>query len=311
MRWVEADPANQRVLEEAEKLWSITETVDVPDFSAGKPAAWNLLEERLAPEHGTHEAPVIELFAWKAYLRYAAAAVFLLLGGYWLYWNSGLVEHTPVYAMVQTAGEEERTITLPDGSTVVLNENSTLRYPQDFDVREVELTGEAFFEVVKRNGMAFTILSEGAQTTVLGTSFNVRAYPDEPEVTVTVETGKVEVAAVQKEAEKVLLIPGKSGRYDKMLEKVEEAPVSNALAWKNDRLLFNNQPLGEVAKAIERYFGQKVVLANDQLANCRFMGEFPNPKLREMLDAIAFTMELEIVEENGQIVIKGDAAYCQ
>lgn len=311
MRWVEADSANRKAFEEAEKLWSVTDAYEMPDFSAGKPAAWDLLEERIEPEQKGGEATVIGLVTLRAYSWYAAAVILLLLGGYWLYWNSGLIDHSPVYAQVQTAEEEERTFTLPDGSTVVLNENTTLRYPENFEAREVRLTGEAFFEVVKQEGATFTIFSEGAQTTVLGTSFNVRAYPDEPEVTVSVATGKVEVASVDREGEKVLLMPGTSGQYDKMLEKVREAPVSNAMAWKENRLQFDNQPLGQVASAIERYFGKKVVLANDQLSECRFMGVFPDPKLPELLDAIAFTMELEIVEENGQIVIRGDATYCQ
>lgn len=311
MRWVEADSANRAVLEEAEKLWSVTASYEMPRFSAGKAAAWDLLEERIEAAQHSGEAKVIGLSTLKAYLRYAAAAAVLLLGGYWIYWNSGLVDHTPVFAQVQTADEEKRTFTLPDGSTVVLNENSTLRYAEDFSEREVRLAGEAFFDVVKQDGATFTILSEGAQTTVLGTSFNVRAYPDEPEVTVSVATGKVEVASADREEEKILLVPGTSGQYNKMLEEVREAPVSNAMAWKENRLQFDNQPLGQVASALERYFGKKVVVANDQLANCRFMGDFPNPKLQELLDAMAFTMELEIVEENGQIVIKGNGDYCQ
>ncbi|KGE87105.1 MAG: FecR domain-containing protein [Phaeodactylibacter xiamenensis] len=311
MRWVEADSANRAVLEEAEKLWSVAASYEMPDFSAGKPAAWDLLEERIGAAEKTGEAKVIGLSTLKLYLRYAAAAVLLLLGGYWGYWYSGLIDHSPVFAEVQTADKEEQTLTLPDGSTVVLNENSSIRYAKDFKQREVRLTGEAFFDVVKQDGAIFTIFSEGAQTTVLGTSFNVRAYPDEPEVTVSVATGKVEVASVDKEEEKVLLVPGASGQYNKMLDKVREAPVSNAMAWKENRLQFDNQPLGQVASAIERYFGKKVVLTNEQLANCRFMGDFPNPKLQELLDAMAFTMELEIVEENGQIVIKGNGDYCR
>lgn len=310
LRWVEADPANQAALEEAERLWSVTADYEMPDFSAGKAISWDLIEDRLGGEK-REEPRVLGLHTWSLYLQYAAAVAAILIGGYWLYWNSGLVDHSPVYAYAKTTAGEEQTVSLPDGSTVVLNENSTLRYPEDFGVREVKLEGEAFFDVAKRDGQPFTIFSEGAQTTVLGTSFNVRAYPREPVVTVTVKTGKVEVAAVQKKAEKVLLVPGKSGRYNKMEDKVQEAPVSNALAWKEDRLLFDNQPLGQVAEAIERYFGKKVVLANDKLANCRFMGEFPDPKLQELLNAMAFTMELEVAEENGQIVIKGDAKYCQ
>ena len=311
MRWVEADSANRAVLEEAEKLWSVTASYEMPDFSAGKPANWDLLEERIGPAQQTGGTKVLGLSTLKQYLRYAAAAIVLLLGGYWGYWNSGLIDHSPVIAEAQTTEKEEQTLTLPDGSTVVLNENSTIRYAEDFENREVRLTGEAFFDVVKQDGATFTIFSEGAQTTVLGTSFNIRAYPEEPEVTVSVSTGKVEVASVDQEEEKVLLLPGASGQYNKMLEKVREAPVSNAMAWKDNRLQFDNQPLGQVVSAIERYFGESVILANDQLANCRFMGDFSNPELQELLDAIAFTMELEIVEENGQIIIKGNGDYCQ
>ncbi|MBV6655735.1 MAG: FecR domain-containing protein [Mameliella sp.] len=309
LRWVDADSDNQAALEEAEKLWSVTENYEMPDFAIGKPAAWDLLEGRIGnAQEGS--AKIVKLGSFRNYLRYAAA-VAALLGGFWLYWGGGLGADASAYAEIQTGPKKERTVNLPDGSVVVLNENSTLRYPEAFKSRVVELSGEAFFDVVKQDGATFAIRSEGAQTTVLGTSFNVRAYPDEPEVTVTVETGKVEVAALNQAEEKVLLLPGASGQYDKALEEVKEAPVSNALAWKKDLLIFDNQPLGQVAEAIERYFGQEIVLENEQLRNCRFMGEFPSPDLKALLDAMAFTMELEIVEENEQIVIKGDAAYCQ
>lgn len=310
-RWVEADPARRSDFEAAKKLWELTEAYEVPGFSADKAKAWGQIERRIGPEEPSKEAVVVGLPLWRKYLQYAAAAIAILLGGYWLTWNTGIFDTAPQYATVRTEQGDSLAITLPDGSEVTLNEKTRLRYPVDFRERIVDLEGEAFFNVVKRGGDAFAINALGSRTTVLGTSFNIRAYPEEPKVSVTVRTGRVEVAAQGKETETVVLNPGQSAAYDKSEEVVRQRDMPNALAWKTRKLVFDNQRLSEVAATIERYFGQPVILANEQLGNCRFMGSFPDPELKELLDAIAFTMELEIVNQNRQIVIRGDAQYCQ
>ncbi len=310
-RWVEADPVHRSDFEEAKKLWELTEAYEVPDFSAGKAKAWGQIEQKMGPEEPPKEAVVIGMPLWRKYLEYAAAAVAILLGGYWLTWNTGLFDEAPRYATVVTEQGGSQVVTLPDGSEVTLNEKTTLRYPVDFKERIVDLEGEAFFNVVKRDEASFVINAFGSRTTVLGTSFNIRAYPGEPNVAVTVRTGKVEVAAQGKEKENVVLKPGQSAVYDKSVEAVRQQEVPNAMAWKTKELVFDNQRLSDVAATIERYFGQPVILANEQLGKCRFMGSFPDPGLQELLDAIAFTMELEIIEQNGQIIIRGDAQNCQ
>ena len=122
-------------------------------------------------------------WAWSV----AAAIAVLLVASWWIF----LRERTPDTFAISTQTNESRSITLPDESKVVLNENSTLSYHYAGDIRKVVLSGEAFFDVAKDPRHPFVIQSEDVETKVLGTSFNIRAYPDEGKVKVSVKTGRV------------------------------------------------------------------------------------------------------------------------
>lgn len=147
-------------------------------------------------------------------------------------------------------------LTLSDGSRVWLNAESTLRYPEKFAAgkREVELEGEGFFEVQADSTAPFYINAHGLKTVVLGTTFNLKAYPDDPEVVTTLVTGRI-----RQECEgirSISLMPNTQSVYNPQEEHLQTSPVNpaEALAWKNGRFIFKNRPLEEIFRELIRWY---------------------------------------------------------
>lgn len=301
--WVEADPANRAFYDEITRLWKASEAYEPPPFKADTAQAWSELERRLGPGG----AKVIGMSRW---LRYAAAAVLLLAVGYSafaLLFEAEKMVPASYVATFQTTEGEQRHLQLPDGSVVVLNQRSMLQYDTLFEERTVTLEGEAFFDVARDESRPFLIHTREARTKVLGTAFNVRAYPEEAEIAVSVEEGKVQVAKSANASEAVVLTPGQSGVYRKPENQLVKAKRTNALAWKTQELQFEGTRLQEVAGDIGRYFGVTIEIGNRQLRECRFKGTFKQPELESLLDVIAYTMDLQVEKRNGQYTLKGEA----
>lgn len=320
MAWVDADSANKAFFDEMIRLWSVSSEYEEEPFETDAKAAWAAFEKKFDQRFsgsppgalsGNHipAAKVVKMRPLRRALQYAAAILLLLAAGYWLFSTVG--DSSIQMASVRTGAGEQKELALPDGSKIVLNENSELAYVASFEERRVTLSGEAFFEVTKLNGKTFTIDAEGATTTVLGTSFNVRAYPSEDKVEVSVKTGKVALEKAEDTSQKIILEAGKAGTYNKQKEVVEEILISNADAWKTSRLDFDSIPLSAVVEALERYFNVEVEVANPQLLKCSFNGQFVQPELQDILNTLSYTMALEVEKQNGAYVLSGDASRCK
>ncbi len=203
---------------------------------------------------------------------------------------------------------QKMNVTLSDGTKVRLNSGSTLRFPEKFgvDIRKVELIGEAFFEVVKDPNKPFIITSGGLETMVLGTSFNIGAYPENNEILVTVATGKVRVAS---DGQELTLVPNEQAIYDKEQKGISKRKVDIAsyVEWKDGTLRMENMTLLEAAKEIEKWYGVKIKFETPRLSDFRFTGTFyNNEKLQVVLESISYVIkgaEYERLGEN-EILIK-------
>jgi len=169
-----------------------------------------------------------------------------------------------------TFGSKLRT-QLPDGSVVWLNSGSTLKYPQTFSKRnrQATLSGEAYFEITSDRLHPFVVKTDDLDLRVLGTKFNVNAYPDENHVSVTLEQGKIAIEKPgngKKPSQICILEPGEhavfqngSGAMSKVLTKTDKYT-----SWKDGRLIFRNDPLGIVIKRLERWYNTDIVIAGDE-----------------------------------------------
>ena len=321
MEWVRTSDSNQKFFDEMVQLWDLSSEYVEPEFEVNITTAWDSLDHKidlLESENG-HGATgnVRRLSVIKRSWQYAAAILLLVTASYWVYTSMDTQDSPSQWVSVITGPGEQQQVVLPDSSIVLLNEQSELAYASDFTKREVELSGEAFFEVTKREGKSFTIYTDETTTRVLGTSFNVRAYPEEPKVEVSVSTGKValskKVAKEQQSSpeDRLELEAGQSGVYYKSEKELDVALVPNANAWKTKELNFDNIQLRYLEESLERYFNIEVAFEDEQLKNCLYMGSFPDPTLEKVIAALEFTMELKVKKINGQYLISGDAAQCQ
>ena len=165
---------------------------------------------------------------------------------------------------------EKLNLSLPDGTQIKLNSGSHIKFPQSFTVNErrVELKGEAFFDVARNEEKPFIIESGDVQTTVLGTSFNINAYPEEDLVSVSVLTGRVRVTSA---SNNVYLTPNEQGVYSRSNGKITKGRVDidRILFWKNGILHFEDASLKDVAKSLERWFGVEISIESKELMGCQ------------------------------------------
>lgn len=200
-----------------------------------------------------------------------AATVALLITASFFFWNQ---KSPPLeWTAFETKMGETQSITLEDGTQVWLNENTRFSYPKSFtgDRRPVELAGEAFFDVAKNADKPFEINTAISAIKVLGTSFNLRAYGEEPTTTITVKSGKVQFIEKEKE-NSVMLTQNQEAvilHETKQISTNKKADM-NALAWQTNHLRFKNRSLTDVFEIMERHFRIEIDCTNEALKNCKF-----------------------------------------
>jgi transmembrane sensor len=243
---------------------------------------------------------------------YAAASVLLLLLAGGLFWMLRSAPQTPVALLkITTAPGERMAVTLPDGSRVQMNEKSTLLYPAHFQAtnREVHLTGEAFFEVVRNPQQPFLIQSGNVETRVLGTSFNVKAYPGQSTVEVAVATGKVAVRD-KEDNTVVTLLPQERAVYEPLAGTLrKDTLITVAGIWLKDRdeeLVFNDLPLASVVKVLRERYKADIVLVNPALKSCRVSGVFHREPLQEIMETICRQIKSTCSLQNGRYMLSGE-----
>jgi len=215
--------------------------------------------------------------------------------------------------MVESSSSSQavKTFTLPDGTVVSLNANTQLKYPKRFAkyTREVTIEGEAFFEVKPNKEKPFIIHAGNAQIKVLGTSFNVSAYPNEKLLEVIVKTGKVQVinpAPVAKQSGELILNPGDKGTLvyssNALLKTINQNP--NFLAWKTHDLIFRATSLGEVISNLEKVYKVTIRLEDPKLNTLLLTAHFNDDSLDFILEVIETTFQMESQKIDGQYILK-------
>lgn len=179
-------------------------------------------------------------------------------------------------------------LTLSDGSRVWLNAESSLRYPVAFTgaARHVEITGEAYFEVSKDPKRPFNVTSQGMTTAVLGTSFNVNTYADEPAMKVTLLEGSVQV--LYKTGEAVMLKPGEQASVSSAssLHVVRGIDTEAVIAWKNDHFMMKDLDMSALARQMARWYNIQIVFESS-VPDQKFGGAISrNVNLSTMLKAL-------------------------
>ncbi|MGV8094039.1 MAG: FecR family protein [Mangrovibacterium sp.] len=179
-------------------------------------------------------------------------------------------------------------LVLPDGSRVWLNAESTIRFkiPFDFKSRNVKLTGEAFFEVKKDEQRPFQVESGKVNVTVLGTRFNCKAFPEDTVVEIVLAEGKVELNSTgSKTGKGFILSPGERAVINKMTNRtnISAGNIEKYIGWHEGKLIFDECPLSEVARRLERWFGIGVKITDPKILNYQISTTFENESLHQIL----------------------------
>lgn len=216
---------------------------------------------------------------------------------------------SPVSNSLKTPRGGQFQLTLPDGSKVWLNAASQLTYKisKTSSERLVELKGEAYFEVATDANRPFKVLSKGQVVEVLGTHFNVSSYDDDPSVKTTLAEGAVRIVETGGHRN-VVLEPGQQATLDSSNRlSVAHVDVSDAIAWKNGKLNFNQSDIYAVARQLSRWYDVDVVF-KDKAPNVRLSGEvYRNTNASRVLEILSFyNLNCKIETDNGvkRIVIE-------
>lgn len=252
------------------------------------------------------------LFSYE-FLKMAVAVIVLVGIGWLLRTNSDENETTPIPAE-QTLSEASprkvnRFMTLPDGSTVILHSGSNIKLADDFNqsTRTIFLTGEAYFDIAHNQKTPFVIRTGKLKTVVLGTAFNVRAWPNDAEITVSVARGKVRVE--DEEGVLAILTPDKNLTYNTESSETNtpEAPVSDAINWLQEEMTFDEMPFGELASRLGERYGTAISFDNPELANCEITGRFNGTEtLNEVLRTLSIASNTQFTYTEEGVVIAGD-----
>lgn len=196
-------------------------------------------------------------------------------------------------------------MTLPDGTSVILNSKSNLRYPIPFREgrREVWLTGEAYFEVARDEAAPFTVHFPQGEVRVLGTSFNVNAYERDRAVSATLLEGSVECATATAAQR---LTPGNQALFDPLSGgiTVRPADIRVATAWTHGNFYFKNQTLGEITDELSRWYDAEVVYADESLREEVFTVEIGRYEtLNRVLDMMAKTDRIRYKQDGRRITL--------
>lgn len=289
------------------KLWEIKRSYAVDTAQVNWKHMLSQIKQSQPENHNDLHEP-INVKPQKRWYSYAAAAAVVIFSMGYYFWNV-FPYGGKAMAEVVTALVKRDTINLADGSRVILNAGSKLRYPKIFDgdTREVYLEGEGYFDVSKDATKPFIVHAGQLKTKVLGTSFNINAYKGQSKMEVTVVTGKVEVEET-KSGRIVDLLPDEKVQFthvDNQFRKILKADVKKAIVWSTGRLAFEDAPLADIVQQYYRRYGRKVEIEGNGLKNCRLSLVFDQESPEEVLDMIKTLTNAQMKEDNGILILYG------
>lgn len=303
--WLQISAENQKYFDQVKKIFD-TAASNTVQLNFDADAAWKKVQSKLHESRSDNHMFLMQGSRNYKLLR-IAASVILLLGvgifGYQFLYSPP--SQTFEFVSDATTAQD----TLPDGSTAFLNKKSSISYeyaPQE-KIRKVKLKGEGFFEVKHEEEKPFVIEAEEVLVRDIGTSFNVKAYPESDTVVVTVKTGEVQIYTLKDEG--LDLKMGETGIYNKRLKEFTrlEKIDTNVLSYKTRIFSFNNTDLKSVISKISEVYNIKIKLDNPALNTCLITVNFHGESIETIVDVIAETLKLKVSKNDKEFVLTGTA----
>ena len=316
-KWLEENPDKKPEVERAKEILRAVNVYQKEPDDKRMHALWSKIDRQIA---STEKIRYIHTPEKKRQLTFAGwAAIFLgiAMGGIGLY---ALTEFSankekPIsheVRMIERSNPSGRTstISLPDGTRIKLNSVSKIVFPEEFrgDIRQVSLTGEAFFAVAEGPSKPFIINTGRFTTTVLGTSFNISAYPSSGEIKVAVLSGKVFVEnregsegknSLTVTQEEMAVFNKVSGQLDKRAYE-----YLGEIAWKDNIIHFEDADFEEIIEALTKWYGVTFVMNKEIASEKDYTATYEHKSLEVVLEGLSFVYDFEFAIDNKVVTIK-------
>jgi len=267
---------------------------------------------------------------WRKYSKYFAAACIFIIAIVLVYFEYEPLSGKDSYKQIVVGRGIRKTVLLPDGTKVWLNADSKLSYdPQmnNADLRLVTLEGEAYFDVTHDKKHPFIINANKVSIKVLGTSFNIKAYTNDKKCETTLIKGSVELTLNDGSKQKIILKPSEKlaliedeDRKDLKRDhrsykgktlliehinpvRVEDKEYVPETSWTENRIMFENETMQEIAVKLERWYNVKIGIDNKEIGSYHFTGTFTNETIDQVLTAMQLIKSFNIKTNNNDITI--------
>jgi len=340
-QWLQANQENRQLFAQYKKLWLGSKVL--ASYDADK-----LKQDRKKVDMKIRNSELQQSLdranRWVKRLAYAASVILLLGLAAVL---SVLHRDTPVQQTRLLAGGEvavpygsKSLITLPDGSKVWVNAGSKISYPADFGStsRNVYLTGEAYFDVAKMEELPFFVNTDIIKIKVYGTAFNVKAYPEENMVETTLDHGAISIVRNDAPDREINVEPNQKITFRqnvqqsqssapttaaniaetastiKPLEKLDVQVIKNTepiTAWKDNRLVFDQEPLWSLAKQLERRYNVQIHFNNEKIKAIRYTAAIKEMPIDQVLEAISLTSPISFSIKGTEVTLTENKNYIQ
>lgn len=281
-QWLNLSAENKKVYDDSVKVWA---------NSPQQLTLSQIEQDKLLVQGQIIAQSTLQLKRDRVIMRFLRIAAILIgpvmLAVGWYIGNSNYSSEALTWNTVAAPKKHIAACTLADGTEVWLNAGSTLSYTSNdpSDKREVKLSGEGYFKVTKNAKKPFFVITKQATVKVLGTVFNLKAYPGEANIVTTLEEGSVELITERSGTAPLRLQPGEQAIYNTSNGKTEINIVdaSRFSAWKSDRFIFKDADLMTIITELERLYDIKIYIKNPRLEKLRFRGMFSYDQ--DLLDA--------------------------
>jgi transmembrane sensor len=308
------------ILSATEKTWRL-KTDTAPLNPAYKEERWASLQKRISAKSETAQQDevvfVVPLYRKTKWIVSIAAAATILIFSSIYFFNSKSTAPSAKQNIVSTKNGSRSKIEMPDGTQVWLNADSRLTYDNSTfgkNIREVTLSGEAYFDVVKDKEHPFIIHTKAMDIKVLGTAFNVKAYPNDRKSEAALIHGSIEVSFTNRPAQKLILKPNEKiivensvaddSKYSAKEPIAEQSPsvsVSKVTflpadstviesAWTKNRLVFKGKLFEDLAADMERWYNIRVIFKDSSLMQRRLTGTFQDENIEDVLEYLKLTV---------------------
>lgn len=342
--WLKENQTHQKLFDEIKSTWVITNNAD---SIANTEKGWQTVNKEIKSKHnhhtyGSHKKELETKFEIPLFLKIAASILLIYsLGALsWFYFDKVFDKDSNKITEIEAPLGSKSSVILPDGTSVVLNAGSKISYAKNYGekLRDIQLEGEAFFDVVSNKNKPFVVNTSSIKIMALGTSFNVKAYKGEETVQTTLVEGLIKIENEKVKNDYLYLKPNQVAVFKKSTDKLEiQEQISDGqiaenekreeidyivkkssvileiddpkpyTSWKDDQLIITGESLGELVKKLGRMYDVTFDFENDKVKNYSFKGTIEKETLEQVLNVIRLTAPIKYKVHNKKVLLSEDA----